>query len=472
MKVKIFVFFLFFITSCLFSEKLIIQDSEEFWNIGIADLTTVDNDNNVFFGKSVSAYIMNKISVCSEHLLSEQEISDFRKYLVDKKLKDEEKKLHEKQLSYDKKYFTDSENRSNLKNEIRDINKEIRKIKKYRKERIRIKDVKEIKYTGSSDNEKLESVNRNRLYRIVSENNLDYIIYGKVNIFDDVVFTDIQLYSRLDRKDIVSFSGAFEISSYYSELDEALKPFITAVLGKNWSSVSIISTDKNSDIFIDDEYSGTGSISEKIVSPGNHVIRIAGTGIEEKTYSVYLEEKSHTRIDTDTSYEEEKLLAVNTYPDGADIYYDSLWQGKSPVIINSTKGEIFIRKEGFRENRFLVDEIEENSIEFSLSPELFDRTDYLLNKRNSFYKNLSWFVLSAPVPFFMFAVLNDYTNSYNSAVASGVNQSETDRLEKTRNYCYYGYYGTLFISISLFVNMIFHLNDYIEAGDILEQERK
>ncbi len=69
----------------------------------------------------------------------------------------------------------------------------------------------------------------------------------------------------------------------------------------------------------------------------------------------------------------------------------------------------------------------------------------------------------------MFAVLNDYTNSYNSALASGSNQSEIDRLEQMRNYCYYGYYGTLFVSISLFVNMIFHLNDYIEAGDILEQ---
>ncbi len=137
--------------------------------------------------------------------------------------------------------------------------------------------------------------------------------------------------------------------------------------------------------------------------------------------------------------------------------------------MNSNEGEIFIRKEGFRESRFLVEEIEDDYIDFNLSPELFSQQDYLLNKRDSFYRNLSWFVLSAPLPFFMFAVLNDYTNSYNSAVSSGTSQSEIDRLEKIRNYCYYGYYGTLFISISLFVNMIFHLNDYIEAGDILKE---
>ena len=468
----IFALLLFIISQSAYSEKIIIQDEEEFWNVGVADLKTYDNESNNFFGASVSAYILNKISVCREHVISEKETADLKNYLVKIRLDEEEKKLHEKLKNYDKKYFTDEKNRKDLRNGIRDIRKNIRKIKKYKTGRIRISSSKEIQYTGAADNENLKTFEKNRLFRLASENSLEYLIHGKVNIFEDIVFTDIFLYSILEDRDIVSISRAFEINSFYSQLDEALIPFYTAVHGKEWSSITVMTSDKNADIYIDDVYSGTGSISGKITDPGNHEVKIAGTGIEEKTYSVYLSENSHFKLDADSGYEEEKLLAVNTFPDNADIYYDSLWQGKSPVIINSSKGEIFIRKEGFREKRILVEDIEENSIDFNLSPELFTHKDYLLSKRDDFYKNLSWFVLSAPVPFFMFAVLNDYTNSYNSAVSSGANMSEIDRLEKIRNYCYYGYYGTLFISISLFVNMVFHLNDYIEAGDILEQERK
>ena len=468
MKKAFFLILLFSSLVFVFPEKLIIQDSDEFWNIGIADIETHDTDNSILFGSSVSAYIMNKISACSDHKLSETEIIRFKSILKKNRIDKEEKNLNEKQISYDRKYFTDEKNRKELKHEIRDLKKLIKKIKKYKEERIDIKDVKSIRFSGSDDNENLKTAEKNNLYRKASENNFDYIIYGKITIFNDIAFTDITLYSRLENRDISSLSRAFEVNSFYSELDDALKPFFTAVLGKKWSSISIISENKNADIYIDDIYSGTGSISGKIVSLGEHIIKIAGTGLEEEFYTVMLEENSHFSLGAQPEYEEEKLLAVNTFPDGADVYYDSLWQGKSPVVINSSLGEIFIRKEGFRENRFLVEEIDDNSIDFTLSPELFTQKDYLLKKRDNFYKNLSWFVLSAPLPFFMFAVLNDYTNSYNSALASGSRQSEIDRLENMRNYCYYGYYGTLFVSISLFVNMIFNLNDYIEAGDILE----
>ena len=214
---------------------------------------------------------------------------------------------------------------------------------------------------------------KNTLFRTALKNSFEYLIYGRVNIFEDIVFTDIYLYSRLEDRDIANISRAFEIGSYYSELDEALKPFFTAVLGKEWSSISIKTSDKNTDIYIDDVYSGSGSISEKITDPGSHEVRIAGTGIEEKTYPVILEKNSHFVLDTDSQYEEEKLLAVNTFPDKADIYYDSLWQGKSPVLINSSRGEIFIRKEGFRETRVLVEGRDDNSIEFLRNELVRDR---------------------------------------------------------------------------------------------------
>ena len=109
-----------------------------------------------------------------------------------------------------------------------------------------------------------------------------------------------------------------------------LNPFSTACSRrKSESSISITASDKNADIYIDDVYSGTGSISERITDPGSHEVRIAGTGIEEKSlFRFFLKKNTHFELDADSEYEEEKLLAVNTFPDKADIYYDSLWAGE------------------------------------------------------------------------------------------------------------------------------------------------
>ncbi len=462
-------FFLFSVLS-VFSEKLLIQDENEYWNIGIADIFTENSeDYKDIYGKTLSAFLYNEFSICKNHLLSEQEKMILKQYLVDKRLSEEMKLLNEKQIKYDKQYFTTENSRKDLKDEIKHSLKLIRDINRYKQKKIRVRDEKEIRFISSAENEKLGNVELTDIDHLMRENSLDYLVHGKLNLFDDIVFVDISLYSR-GEGDISTISEAFEISSMYGELKKRLYPFFTIMLGRKWSSLSV-NTDDNADIYIDGDYSGTGSISGKILYPGNHTVKTGGTGIAEKLSSVFLEENQFFTLNTESVFEEERLIALNTFPGGADIYYDSMWQGESPVVVNSDDGEIFIRKEGYREKRILVEEIQGNYAEFDLSPELFTQEDYLLKKRNNLYKNLSWFVLSAPVPFFLFAVLNDYTNAYNSALAAGTNQSEIDRLQRGSTYCYYGYYGTLFISISLFVNVIFHLDDYIKAGDILEQEK-
>ncbi len=92
-----------------------------------------------------------------------------------------------------------------------------------------------------------------------------------------------------------------------------MKPLFTTVLGKSWSSITVNTSDNNADIYIDGIYYGTGSLSGKIIDPGSHEISISGTGVEEKTYPVVLEENSHLVIGADSDYEEEKLIAVKYF---------------------------------------------------------------------------------------------------------------------------------------------------------------
>ena len=59
-------------------------------------------------------------------------------------------------------------------------------------------------------------------------------------------------------------------------------------------------------------------------------------------------------------------------------------RGKVLFLSTAVKGKYLSEKRGFREKRVLVEDIDENFIDFSLSPELFTQKEYLLSKRDNF----------------------------------------------------------------------------------------
>ena len=92
-----------------------------------------------------------------------------------------------------------------------------------------------------------------------------------------------------------------------------------------------------------------------------------------------------------------------------------------------------------------------------------NQDDYLLSKRNDFYKNLTWFVLSIPVAFFSYANYLAYEDQEERADAIGDSRASR-HAGRTKTYSQFGYYGSLFLSVTLFANAMFHLRDYIHAG--------
>ena len=110
-------------------------------------------------------------------------------------------------------------------------------------------------------------------------------------------------------------------------------------------------------------------------------------------------------------------------------------------------------------------------MDFFPQKEVFNKDDYLLDKRNDFYKNLTWFVLSIPVAFFSYANYLAYDDLHDRA--KGTHDShEIHRTQRIKTYSQYGYYGALFLSVTLFTNAMFYLKDYIIAGQSYNNDRR
>ncbi len=98
---------------------------------------------------------------------------------------------------------------------------------------------------------------------------------------------------------------------------------------------------------------------------------------------------------------------------------------------------------------------------------LIDRNSIINVKRNNFYESFSYFLLSIPLSIISFGMSSDYGYAYNNEILDDPYSSESNRLMQLSTTWYNVYLGSLFVNISLFINTIFDLVDYIKSTNNL-----
>ncbi len=98
---------------------------------------------------------------------------------------------------------------------------------------------------------------------------------------------------------------------------------------------------------------------------------------------------------------------------------------------------------------------------FFLSPEKIDKNRIMEHRRNKFYDSFGAFIVSLVIPVVSYGISSDYGYAYNNSLVSGVSEAESDRLMSSSALWYNVYMGGIFLSTSLFVNMVVNLYSYI-----------
>ncbi|MCL2480890.1 MAG: PEGA domain-containing protein [Spirochaetaceae bacterium] len=461
------VLFFFFIQP-IYCQRLIIKDEQPTWNVALTEFKVSNSREDIsYISNILPSFFFSQFSEIGKHTFSSEEILLFRKKIISDQITKEEKNLSLYIKEYDNAYFREVERRREIKNKISDSRKKIKRLKDYKLGRVIVSPVKDIVFITTDEADRPLSFDVVDIDKFASDKNFDYVFYGHARQFKNIVTLEIKFYSALEKKNIYSTSVSSERDSLFSSLDNVISEITSILLGTIWSKITVNTDNRDSDIYLDEKYIGTGSALNIIVSPGEHTLTIKGAGQEEKTISVFLEEKKSNVFDFSVTLKEEKLTAINTLPQEANVYLDSVWMGVTPFLLDALSGEMIIRKDGFRDTRMLLNDIPQNSIEIQLSPDIFKKDEYIERKRNTFYTSISFFILSVPIPFFLYALTSEYNSAYSAAIISNSNYDEIFRLGRARNYTYYGYHASLFLTMALLVNTVFKLNDYIKAGDVL-----
>ena len=451
-----------------------LRDTSTEWNVLVTDLICNSTQEDApYISQTLSSAVYRHLSVLKKHRMSDDEITVRRESLKAEYVDECQKALSKSYQEFDALLFKDKDvkARTTLKSTIAKDKRMLRKAKKKKLEKIYVQRERDIVFLNDAEEKDTFLRSPVELPARAKKDNLDYIVWGSMKLVENVVVADISLYSRMFKKDLSSVRITGDLDTIYQELAQGLDGLYSDMLGTPWSKVNIGVNNQDVDVFVDGKFISSGDLSDVILEPGEHTIVASGTNTTEDVKHVILEENQSVDIDFQVEPVTTKLFAVSSFPAGADVYYNSIWQGKTPMILNGDQGEVVITMDGYQNTRVFLDEKAGNTLDFFPQKEIFNKDDYLLDKRNDFYKNLTWFVLSIPIAFFSYANYLAYDDLNDRAEASG-DSHESHRTERIRTYSQYGYYGALFLSVTLFTNAMFYLRDYIKAGQSYNNDRR
>ncbi|MCK5672035.1 MAG: hypothetical protein KAH95_01590 [Spirochaetales bacterium] len=247
------------------------------------------------------------------------------------------------------------------------------------------------------------------------------------------------------------------------EISSKLK---TEVLGRSWSNLKFtlepndtrVVVKNNTDIILEKDYEN--------LYPGIYDIELSKTGYYSKQISVEIKEFEILKIETSLDIKENAIISLQSFPAGADLYSGATWIGKTPLLIKSPiiPSLLTLKYEGYNDSKYIYNNSSGRDIQIFMESALIDHELIIQNKRNTFYKSFSYFLLSIPVSMISFGISSDYAYAYEREVFPS---SETERLQQLSNTWYNVYLGGMFINITLFVNTLFDLVDYIKSNDFL-----
>ncbi|MCK5152728.1 MAG: hypothetical protein KAQ93_00090 [Spirochaetales bacterium] len=294
----------------------------------------------------------------------------------------------------------------------------------------------------------------------------DMVFKGSLEKLDEWILIQFHVENNiLNTEDLIykSVTSTNNLVDLIPEISSSLK---TIILGRAWSSLVFDLYPNDSNIVVKNNLGMTVSSEFEYLYPGIYNIDISKPGYISKTISIELKELQTLVIDTKLEMKKQSIISLQSFPSGADLYSGATWIGKTPVLIKNLLNPTFltIKLEGYNDRKYIFNETSEHDIKVYLQSSFIDYDRITSRKRNIFYKSFSYFLVSIPLSMISFGISSDYAYAYDREISYS---SETDRLKLLSNTWYNVYLGAVFINITLFINTIFDLVDYIKSSDNL-----
>lgn len=295
---------------------------------------------------------------------------------------------------------------------------------------------------------------------------LDFLVFGLIEEIESYLFVDIRIYQDAFGE-LPPLKTAFSREFLSSGSASVFASLTKLALGREWGDLSITAPVDSAEIYFDGEFKGIGEVTLSFVEPGEYSIVVRSSGYDEYTAAITVLPGSEVQVVAELVKAVPSMIQMTTVPPGAQLYSRSQWYGTTPAEIPGDEPHLqaFIKKEGYQDFLFPVLPEETDSITLALLPNKLDRTTVIEDERDGFYNVLAAFIISLPLPVYLFDVTNTLTQSYNAELQqppSARNIDEAYRLLDMRQISFSAYIATVFVSVALFIDATIELIEYID----------
>jgi hypothetical protein len=296
---------------------------------------------------------------------------------------------------------------------------------------------------------------------------VDLLVGGSIREVQGYMIVDLWACEPAREGNLFTFRDAVLREGLYASLEEAASGLTRAMLGREWAALTVVPDPPDSVTEVDGKAIGSGRITSLYLTPGTREIRVSAPGFEEKTVTVELAPSEQRTVTVSLEKRSVPSIALASDPPGADVYADSIWTGRTPLILArpADRERIQVVSHGFYQLPLSVGPASPQEITVQLQPDKGSREARQRQARDAFYTSFAYFLLSLPIPFFCYSLAVDEAQEIRNLQASPANTLPAQETAYwAGNVYYYSYLGGLGLSGSLLVWMVVNLFTYVTAA--------
>jgi hypothetical protein len=293
--------------------------------------------------------------------------------------------------------------------------------------------------------------------------NLDLFFWGEIEEIQEYLLVRIYGYHTLLSETAFRYEDAATVESLSGMLEAMTEQVARDVRGGDTATLTIVTEPPGCTVEINGRWLGSGPLERVAVDPGEAAVRVSRTGYREALAALSLEPGEERELVVSLSPLDLQEVRISSLPSGANVYLGALWQGTTPLTlaVPPEKQHLLVKKEGYREEGLLASPEMPEEVTVALKQELFDEGAWQKRRRDIFYGSLGAFALSLPVPLFLYSLAVD---SAYAGLRETIGSPAYDTFIRRTELFYYGYLGTLFVSVTLFINMGVDLLEYVSRA--------
>jgi len=456
------------------------EDDRERWTVGFAELEPVELDLKLrYLAYSIPLVLREKLLAVREHEIGEEEAAAYRAILVENEVRRLSGLLGAARRARELAVAGGGEADPSALREIEKkkqqvdlLTDRIRGLGELDPAKIRLVNPKPVGFwSGRSGSDASSAPGllpspRYSPLATLRDNSLDLLVFGSIEQVQDYLFLSVKAIDYARARLLLDYQDAFLATSVGEAVDAVATELAGVLLGRSWAALRVTAEPQEAEIRIDGEFAGIGSASLPFARLGDHQLRVAARGYATSERTVSLEANGGASVEVSLQPVEPVIVTLSSSPLLADVYVDSVWQGRTPLELPRPVGlsRVQLLRDGYETESLHLSDASPALTDITLPPFTIDPALRQRRARNAFYGALGAWVVSLPLPIFLWAYSLDQVAPYQSALGMGDVATAVEFRVKYRR-LYAGYLGGLFVNVSLLANVVINLVRYIESAD-------